>query len=267
MAESIWGFTSYVEFLKARLTGRENRGRLSRAGESLKVQRSYLSRVLAGELHITPDHAYGLTEFLGLTDDERDYFLTLVEQERASSASYREFQKRRANELRLRYESIDERTQRKALVQMERDVEYFSAWHWSAIHFLTSVPQNQSASSISDRLSLSPSIVAEVLNGLERRGYVKRSSDRWIYHSGEFHTPKEDPLTVIHHQNWRSRAVLDAQMNRDDSLHFTAIQTMSRADFARIRRLMLNFISESSRIAGPSEPEDAIALTCDLFRI
>ncbi len=109
MAAKVWSFKTYVPYLKAQLTGPEQRGRLSRAGEALGVQRSYLSRVLAGELHLTSDHAYRLSEFFEMSAQDRDYFLALVEIERASSVEYRDFQKRRASDMRKKFESLENR--------------------------------------------------------------------------------------------------------------------------------------------------------------
>lgn len=63
-----------------------------------------LQVVLSGELHLTPDHAFRLAEFLSFNESERDYFLALVETERASTSSYFEFQKRRAEVLRKKFE-------------------------------------------------------------------------------------------------------------------------------------------------------------------
>lgn len=267
MSAKVFGFKTYLPLLKAYLTGDGNRGRLSRAGEALNVQRSYFSRVLSGELQLTPDHAFRLSEFLGFNESERDYFLALVETERASTPSYREFQKRRAELLRKKFESLDERTNRKALAAPQNDIEYFSAWYWSAIHFLTSTVDGQTVDALSQRLNLSPKVVREVLQGLKTRGYASSRGERWLYAAGEFHTPKGDPLTVIHHQNWRTRAVQDAQLNSDESIHFTAVQSVSRGDVEKLRELLLSFIGDASRIAGPSNPEETIALTCDLFRV
>ena len=72
---------------------------------------------------------------------------------------------------------------------------------------------------------------------------------------------------VLHHQNWRTRAVMDTQDFENTNVHYTAVQTVSKADFARLKELLLQFISEASQIAGPSKPEEGLALTCDLFTI
>jgi len=56
-------------------------------------------------------------------------------------------------------------------------------------------------------------------------------------------------------------------MSSRASVHFTMAHTMSREDYDRLKELLLKFISEATQLAGPSKPEDVVALTCDLFEI
>ena len=250
-----------------RLSGAGRRGQLSRASESLNCQRSYLSRVITEELHITPDHAFNLAKFWKLTSDEREYFQTLVEMDRAADSQYRAHLKARLLDAKRKHESIQERTNRSSLSIDAVQASYFSSWLWSAIHFLTSIPEYQSVEAIGDRLGLKHDSVLFYLRQLETLGFIENVNGRWKYKSGEFHAPKNSPLVLLHHQNWRGRAVVDAQEFETDNIHFTGVHTLSRVDFERLKELMLSFIAEATQVAGPSEPEEAIAITCDLFRI
>jgi len=146
-------------------------------------------------------------------------------------------------------------------------LNYFSTWIWSAIHFLTSIPEYQSLENISDRLGLKLSVTLQFLEQLQTQGLIENQGQRWIYKSGEFHAPKDSPLVRLHHQNWRMRAVVDAQDLNSEGTHFTAVQTVSKNDYEKIKNLLLQFISEASSIAGPSTPEEGIVITCDVFKI
>jgi uncharacterized protein (TIGR02147 family) len=264
----VFTYNSYKELLKSQLQGPENRGRLSEAAEALGCQRPYLSRVLAEELHLTPDHAFNMAEYLNFSTDERDFFLALVEYERASSPTYRNHQLQRITALRKRNESLLDRTKRTALETESLGPQYFSSWLWGALHFLTAIAEYQTTKSLSERLHIKESVVLSHLEQLQERGLVECAGQRWRYKTGgEFHAKKESTEVLMHHQNWRQRAILDAQDFTNDSLHFTAIQTLSRADVARIKELLLEFVARSNEIASPSKPEEAVALICDFFRI
>lgn len=263
--KDLFATASYKTVMKGKLL--EERGQLSRAAEYLNCQRSYLSRVISEELQLTPDHAFQLTLFWKMTGDERDYFLALVEHERAVTPELRAFAHAKILDFRKRYASIQARTPNKVIEVGAEQVAYFSSWTWSAIHFLTSVPEFQTAEAIARRLALTTELVTSQLQRLAQRGLVEERRGKWIYLSGEFHAPKESPLVLLHHQNWRSRAILDAQSHENGSLHYTSVQTMSRIDAEKIKALLLEFISESNRIAGPSTPEEGVVVLCDFFKL
>lgn len=253
------------------LSGRDRRGQLTRAAEALNCQRSYLSRVISENLHLTPDHAFKLARFWGFSLDKREYFQALVDFERAGDPEYRNHLKQQISEMKSKHDSIQERTFRTNLSIDILQARYFSSWVWSAIHFLTSIPEYQSVETIGSRLGLKSEIIQEHLKQLEAQDFIAFNNGRWVYKSGEFHVPKDSPLVILHHQNWRSRAVMDAQdmtaPETNSSVHFTAVQTVSKDDFVRLREMLLQFISEVSQVTGPSQPEEGIAVTFDLFKI
>ena len=263
----VFAFSSYKQVMANYLSGEANRGQMTKAAEALNCQRSYLSRVVSEELQLTPDHAFNLARFWRLKDDERDYFLALVDFERAGDPDFKTFVKLKITTLKKKYESVQERTERTSLSVDAHQATYFSSWIWSAIHFLTSIPQYQTPEKLAERVGIRVDSLLPYLTMLESQGFVERRRDKWIYLAGEFHAPKDSPLVSFLHQNWRTRAVLNSQNAKADGVHFTQVQTLSLDDYQKIKDLLMNFISESSRIAGPSRPEECIAVTCDLFRI
>ncbi len=263
---SVFEFDSYKKAMSYFLLKEGRRGQLSRAAETLQCQPSFLSRVIKSEVHLTLDHAYLLTQFWGMNPSERDYFQTLVEHERAAAAHYKSFLATRLSELKRSHESLQNRVQKDNFSLPEREAIYFSSWHWSALHFLVSIPEFQSVSALSSRLGLTEMLTKTYLEQLQIFGLVREDRGRWQYAGGQFHIPKNSPFVVLHHQNWRHRAVLDAQVFNGDSVHYTTVLTLSRPDVERLKNLVLSFISETENIARPSAPEESVVLNCDLFR-
>jgi uncharacterized protein (TIGR02147 family) len=265
--QSIFSFNTYKALMASLLSGPRHRGELTRAASALNCQRSYLSRIVTGDLHLTPDHAFNLASFWKFNSSEREYFLLLVDFERAGDRNYREFLKLKIQDLKKKNESIAERTDRKNLILDAHQAAYFSSWVWSAIHFLTSIPQYQSIGMISSRLGLKQEIALNYLVALEQQGFVVKSGEHWKYRSGDFHAPPDSPFVLLHHQNWRMRAMIDAQNFQSDSVHFTGVHTLSIEDSVRIKDLLLSFISEVNSVAGPSNPEECVVLNCDFFKV
>jgi uncharacterized protein (TIGR02147 family) len=265
--KSVFEFGSYKTFMAYMLSSKSRRGQLTRAAEALQCQRSYLSRVISENLHLTPDHAFKLSKFFGLNATEREFFQALVDLERAGDPEYRSHLKQKVAEMKKRHESIQERTARTHLSIDALQASYFSSWAYSAIHFLTSIPEYQTIEAIGARLSLRPEFVLSCLQQLQKQQFVEERGKKWIYKSGEFHVAKDSPLVVLHHQNWRARAVIDAQDFGSNGVHFTAVQTVSHEDFTRLKEMLLQFISDLSQVTGPSKPEEGVAITFDFFKI
>lgn len=265
---SLFLYSDYKQILDLYLRQRHSRGALSRAAEALNCQRSYLSRIMNGNLHLTPDQAYMLAQFWKLKPLEQDYFLCLVDYDRAASRSYRDHIKHKINELKKRNDSLSERMQRpQPPVITSQEAIYFSTWQWSAIHFVASIPQYQTIASLSEKLAIPKESLKIFLERLKEIGLVQNQGSRWEFAKGEFHISKDSPFVIQHHQNWRSKAVMDAQVYQRNNIHYTNIQTASRKDIAALKTMMLEFISESKNLLDPSPPEDCVVFLCDIFEI
>lgn len=266
--QTVYRFTSYKSAMKHYLRADAERGTLSRAADALGCQRSLLSRVMNSHVHLTPDQAFALAEFWKMNSSESEYFQILVEMERASRSEYRNSLEVKLARLRKASEDLSEKIQRpQPKIDGPHTGIYFSSWLWSAVHFLTSSKEFQTVDAISARLSVSKATIEQVLSQLKEMGMVRLEKSRWIYAGGEFHLPRNSPYVCMHHSNWRGRAGLSAQDPEGDGIHFTNVQTMSRKDLKTLREMVLKFIGECKTVIDPSEPEEAVALTIDLFPV
>jgi uncharacterized protein (TIGR02147 family) len=266
MNESVFKFSSYKAFMHTKLRKDSQRGSLSRAAEALNCQRSFLSRIMNSKMQLTPDLAFKLCQHWGLKTQEAEYFKLLVEHERAIDPQYALHLSQKIKGLKNDYESIANRTSRPAPT-VTHEVLYFSAWHWSAIHFLTAIKDYQSAEALADRLKLPKSLVLECLVQLSKWGFVEKVHSRWVYKGGEYHLPRESPLAILNQQNWRMRAQMDAQSLNQKSIHYTNVHTISRSNIPVLNDLILKFISEADELLKSSSEEDCIVLCCDFFGV
>ncbi len=76
------------------------RGYKSRLAEAAGCQNSYLSKVLSQAVHLTQDQGFGLSKFWNLMPVEEEYFLTLIQLERAGSLAYKNRLSEKLDELR-----------------------------------------------------------------------------------------------------------------------------------------------------------------------
>ena len=266
--ESVFLFKSYKAYLKANTESKAQRGLMTKLAQAAGCELSYLSRVLSQEIHITPDHAFKIATALNLNSNERDYFLCLVEFERAGDPTYRDFLKNKLKSMAQENEDLSKKTGNPLTEMNQFEFLYNSNWIYCALHLLVSIPQFQNVTKISQRLHLPEAMIQAYLMQLAEMGYVRRkSATTWEYVSGASHTPKNSPLVPLYHSNWRTRAVLDSQNFQNDALHYTNVQSMSVSCYEKIKQLLLSSIAEVERLAGPTECEELVNINIDAFKV
>lgn len=263
----LFSATEYRSFLRQWLESQgQTRGIMTKMAQSLGCQNSHLTRLLREEVHLTFDQAYALTVFMKLTEIETRYFLKLVEFERAGSPPFRHRLKTELDEMRRDQENLATRFKKDELGHLEKEMTYYSNWYWSAIHVLTDIPQYQTAKAIADRLKLPEVFVKNCLQKLEAFSLVEQRKDgSWKYASSSLHLPKTSPMNSIQHANWRSRAVSESQNPDSKGIHYTTVQSVSRADFDKIKHILLSSMDAYKSVADASAPEELVCFACDFF--
>jgi uncharacterized protein (TIGR02147 family) len=240
-------------------------GAVTRWSEAIACQRSHLSRVMSGQKDLSAEQALATCEFLKLTEAETEFFLLLVERERAGTKAYRDRILAKVRKIKAEREDLARRINQDRIGVQEQELLYYSAWYWSALHIAVNIPELQTVESLSQKFQLPPALVESCLNKLEEFGLIAKDRNRWKFASASVYLPKTSPLAALHHQSWRQRAVLDAQTTLTQNLHFTMVQSISRADFDKIKARLLSVIDEYAATAGPSEPEMLISFVCDFY--
>lgn len=264
MSSQVYEFTKYKDYLRLRIS--EVRGNLTVFAEAAGCQPSYLSRVCSSKIQLTQDHAFRLCRHWGLDAEERQYFMDLVDMERAADPGLREAIHLRVRTAQARFANLQARTSRSTADQVQTSSIYHSQWTYAAIHFLTSTKAYTTAREISQRLWLPEAVVNDVLQGLVEWGFVRKQGQRYLFETGASHIPRNSPSLPMFHSNWRVKAVQDAQNPANEGLHFTNLQTVSQTDFERLKQIAAQFVQTTSEVAGPSSPEELVVITCDVFK-
>jgi uncharacterized protein (TIGR02147 family) len=261
--KSIFEFDNYRAYIKAKIkTFSHIRGYQGKLALTIGMQPSYLSKVLKGPEDFSSEQTLALSLHWELTPGESEYFIELVHLERAGTKALKEFFRNRLNSIKEKELNLSTQLN-PALLQEEAQTFYFSAWYISAIHLLLGIKTFQNIAEISKRLNLSIETISFVLNKMEGLGLVKRSGDKWTTGPTRIHLSKQSPYSWIHHGNWRHRALTDRVNSQ--SLHYTALHSVSRKDLEEIRQSFLSLIQESASKVRLSEQETLVAMNIDFF--
>lgn len=216
---------------------------------------------------LTEEQASKLCDYMGLNVLETDYFLKLVQLERAGSESLKSVFRRHLKQLQIQSSDIKSRVPEvRNLSEQDRAV-FYSSWQYSLIRLLTSIPEYRTKEKIAACLGLSISRVQEILDFLVSRHLCKESRGQYQRTEKNTHVEAGSPLVVRHHQNWRARSLdLQERLAKDD-LVFTAPVSFSKKDSEKVRKILLNAISDIAKIIESSPAEEVAYLGIDWIKI
>ncbi len=264
----VFDFNDYHDFLHYQIKDNSDvRGYLTQLAKAAECQKSYLSQVIKGRVHFTPEHATKLTLFWNLNDSESEYFIQLVHLGRTSFMPLIKKIRFRLKEIKSTRENFAQRFQQESVPSIEAQSSYYSSWIPGAIHVIVDIEKYRTLEAIATRLALPPNLVKSHLEILMSLGLVIKQGAQWLPTGKNIHLPKASMFTVVNHQNWKSRALLDCQMSDTAGVHYSAIQTLSTNDYENLKDLLLGFIDQQRKTIEPSKPEEIVCFTCDWFKI
>lgn len=267
LMSGIFDFKSYKDYF-TELCNSE-RGLLTRLAEAGECQKSYLSACLKGKNHLTLDHAFGMAEYLKMTDAEQEYLFLLIEKDKASTHKLKRKLEMKLRDLsREAYRLKNQQSDTIVISNTDSSVgTYYSNWFLTAIHTLTSINKYQTLDQIGKRLGLPGEAVQVFISHLQALDLVKKEGTHYKWNSGNLHLADNSSWISSHHLNWRLRSVENIQRRSPGATHYTAIQSMSEEDFEKLKRKIANFIKEFNKVSDPSTPEEAFCFSIDFFKV
>ncbi len=259
----------YKSYLKARVQAakKEKRTGYSAAlAKALGAPAPFVSQVLHTHVNFTLDHAIRAATHWGFTSLEREYFLALVSLARAGSAELREYLAAKLGAYREQASRLDKRFKQEKISSEESQWAYYANWMIQAIHMALTVPTYQTPAALAARLHLAEAEVLLALEQLEKMGLALKKGDRWSASHTMVHLPKNSPASRMNHCLWRQRAtnaILGSQAR--DQLNYTGIYTLSRADFTRVRELLVAALESTHKVVAPSPAEELACVAIDWF--
>jgi len=153
---NVFNHLDYKVFFKERVKSMPHggRGQYKKLAEVLNVNSTVISQIFKGTRELSPDQALVASDFLGLDDLEKKYFLQLVLIGRAASHDLKEYLKKECEEIRVKALKVKERIIKHKEVSEKDKGIFYSNWHYSAIRLITSIPDFQQIDEISEHLNL-----------------------------------------------------------------------------------------------------------------
>jgi uncharacterized protein (TIGR02147 family) len=266
----VFEYQDYKKYLREQFQSESHArsGQQTAFSKAIGCQPAYLSRVLNGDAHLSPEQADKASHFLGHSPREERYFFFLVLGNRAGTQSLKS---RIAGELKAMKEESSQLKSRVPLFQplsLEGQTTYYSAWYYATIHMLFDIKETWTPNRIAETLGLSLKRVQEVLSFLTQNGLLNLTSKGYEIQERETHVDADSPLVAKHHINWRMKAIQNLERNDRDSLHYSSVVTVSRKQIPKIREILVSAIADIRKTVRDTEPEDTLySYSLDLFPV
>ncbi len=263
---NIFEYEQYKVFLKNLIKENpKNRGFKAYLAQIAGCERSYLSQVLNSKAQLTPDHAYNISIALDMSPLEQEYWMLLVELGRIATPTYKRFITNKIKSLQTQSNDMKNKFHDPPQLPEKAEILYFSKWYMVAIHLLCGVIKQDQLTQISKHLSLPKEVVEKALNELEQLKLLLKKNNSWRPTQEVLYVHKSSPLCDIHHMNWRQQALLDIQIKNPDSLHLTAVHSISKENFEKIKQILFSSIKSGMEISQNSSEEMLACLNIDYF--
>jgi len=266
--DPLFNYTDYKKYLNDQIDQNEHvRGYKSLLADAAGCQRSFMSQVLNGPVHITPDHAVGLAGFFKFGPDATEFYIELVHYGRAATPALRGHLAKRLKAIQTKMKEESVRINNPELEEIEHQAIYYSHWYWTAVHMLAGMKNYNTEKQIADRLHLPPEMIKQALNQLANMGLVAKDKGAWKSTGKNIHAPAESLYSWLHHDSWRAKAGENFRKRPPGAVHFTGVYTLSKADMEKVGDLTLDLMDNIQKIVGPSPEEDAACLCLDWFGV
>lgn len=242
-------------------------GQSYRLAQYLGVHTSLISQVVKGRKSFSLEQAQKITTYFGLLEKEVEYFLLLVQKEKAGTVELKNIFDRKLKSLKKEASLLVNRLQASGKLDEATRAIFYSHWKYSAVRQLTALPQFPNLDAIGAALGLSVKATNEVMAFLLRTGLCVEKEGRFVIGPSSTHLEIGSPWAYGNLANWRQKALEEFRRESPAKLHYTAPMTLSKGDAEKVRELIIKFLEEVDRIVEPSPSEALHCLNIDWFGI
>jgi uncharacterized protein (TIGR02147 family) len=266
----ILNYSDYREFIKAYIAQlpKKGRGEIGKMAKHMNVSSTLFSQALAGDKQLSQEQCYKLSEYLGLTALEADYFLCLLQVDRAGTKELKDYYIKKSTLIKSEGFKLSNRViAKKNLSEEEKSVFYSSAL-FSAIRLYTSTSiEGKGLDEITSRFDLSRSKTISFLQFLNDAGLIVEENGKYKMGPQSTHLESTSRHLHKHHANWRLRSTQYSEDLSDSELMYTAPVSISKRDFDVLREQMVEFIKKFLKQVHDSPAEEVACFNLDWFWI
>lgn len=267
---NLFNFKDIKSYLRHYITQlpKKGRGEVNRIADYLSVSSTLISHILSGDKTFTAEQAQSLISYLGLINIEADYFIFMVQFERAGSQELKKYWKTKLDTLKEKSLKLSNRLQLDRQLTDEKRAIFYSTPLYMMIRLYTSVSDHgKTLTEIAQRFEISMIRCSEMMSFLVQSGLCNEKEGKYFMGLQKIHLEKSSPHLLRFQTDWRMKAIRQGEELTDSELMFTAPVSLSKKDFNTLREETIIFIKKFLEAVHASPAEEIACLNLDLFWI
>lgn len=264
----VFDYISYRDFIKEMIRARsiENKGVITTLSKAMNIHSSLMSMILSGKRDLSIEQSFDLCQYFELTEPEIEFFILLVQWERAGTKRLKLHFKNKIDVLKKESKLLKNKVHiRKTLSEAEQSI-FYSNWMYAAFHLYCGIGKNgKSLLEVCHEFKKPRKTVLEILTFLRSINLLTESDGRYQVTSKSTLLGLDSPFLIRHHMNWRNRALMRMDELTEAEFMISAPFSVSKSDFSKIRELLVHSVKKVTDVIQASPEEITACMNIDLF--
>ena len=261
-------FKNYKDLVNKWVLSRpqNGRGQYKQIADHLRLSTVTISQVFKGEKQLSLEQAISLVDFMALTGLQKEFFLLLVQYNRAGSHALEKHFKEKLDALREDSKNLKTRLpQDKQLAEIEK-ARFYSHWIYGAIRLATSIETLRTPQQLAERFDVPLEKINEALEFLMQVGLIVEKNGKYLMGPQRLHLEKSSPYIKSRQMGWRLKGFETMDSISSDEIFYTAPMSLPLSMIPEIKEQFLALIEKINARVVEEKPEELVCLNIDLFR-
>ncbi|RYZ57989.1 MAG: DUF4423 domain-containing protein [Proteobacteria bacterium] len=260
----------YLDIIRSQLELNSSvKGYKSLLAKAAGFHTSYLSHVLSERAHISPEQAIAICDFWGFNAIHTDFFLALLNKERAGSDRLRKKFELDLERIRLEAENslivMSPKEITKIDLRPDQVLFYLSNWFAVSVHMALRIPELRTVKALSTRFLLTEAQIEDTLQKLLEMDVVSVTENVWTFKNFADVGESQGGYPKVMHNTMRQRANALLENKKTDDVFSTWVVASSQKEIAEIRAAFQEIIKNRLKGSFDYPEEELVCLCLDFF--
>lgn len=246
-----------------------NNTTLEKIASEIRIQKSYLSKVMKSEANLNKDQAYELSLLMSLDEVQRDYLFLLIDYHKAGNAKLKKVLKTKIDQIQNKNTQTKNYLSKNAFEETSSEFQkYYLKTEMQLVHLSLALKKYQKDPELlQNELALSKNDFQNILSTLEKLQLIEFHKDQIKLTQSNLHLNSESPLFPQWSALFKMKSIeWMKKIEKEDQYSFNVSFTATDKDREKIRLEFMKFLKKVEGIVKDSPSKGLYQLNFDLFK-